>query len=446
MTMQPSRRSPADPTRPPPFLPRFLLFASLLCVAAGLFADPGFLARLFSSHAQFSDDIVQAVQTLRVLLAGGGGLVFLTGGFLYRVRFPWYRALNNAALNTMLFLGTLAVVLLMAEAVFRWLDPWGVSQFREARRYFSQAVIPGAEPDLGYLHKPSFEGTLVGAPVKINARGLRDRELPYEKPGSVFRILCLGDSVTFGWGVQGETTFARGLEALLNRDRAPEKFQVINAGVGGYNTVQEAAFYRTEARKYASDLVLLFFTVNDAAPALTPLQGTPANPEDRFRNLGRVSLETFKRIFATLVGFVRYMALPKTDVLADYRAGSDGNWERCTDAIRSLSALAREDGSAFAVVLVPAMQDLKGEYPFGRIHERMAAFCKAEGIPLFDLLPDFRGLENMEVRISIFDGHPNRSAHARIARAVETRLEASDLLPPPRPPDPAGQERPPGPP
>ncbi len=430
--MQTQDRSPESPPgQPRLFSPFFLLFC-FLTFLAGLLADPRLLARLFSSHARFSDDIVQAVQTLRLFLAGAGGLGAVVGILLYRYRPAGYRILNNALLNTLLFVCTLGVSLVMAEGILRWVDPWGVSQFREARLYFARATVTSEQEHLGYVHKPSFQGTIVGVPVKINPRGLRDRDLPYENTGSMFRILCLGDSVTFGWGIPEKDTFVQRLETLLNRDETPERFQVINAGVGGHNTRQEAALYAAETQKYGADLVLLFFTINDAALPLPIQQATPVDPSNRLGNLTRVLGEVFKRVFATLYGFMRYMTLPKVDYLADYRAGSDQNWRQCMEAIGSIRDLAHKNGSEFALFVIPAMQDLQGEYPYGMIHKRLADFCKKEGVPLFDLLDDFRGKENMEVRISIFDGHPNRFAHDLIARAVEVRLAEAGLIPVPR--------------
>ena len=53
--------------------------------------------------------------------------------------------------------------------------------------------------------------------VKINSKGLRDNEYPYEKPDDTYRILMLGDSFTFGYGVNIEDTMAKVLEENLNK-------------------------------------------------------------------------------------------------------------------------------------------------------------------------------------------------------------------------------------
>ena len=414
-----------------PFGSLFLPWLGLCLIAAGLLTAPGLLGRLFSTHGQFNEPVVLALQTLRWLLLGTGAFVALGAVLLDRFTPALYRRLNGWVINAVLFLAALAISMGLAEGVLRWVDPWGVSQLRYAHQYFSRAVIPSPEPEIGYVHKPSYAGNLTGVGVEINRRGLRDRDVTYERPPSVFRILCLGDSVTFGWGIPTEETFPKQLEGLLNRDGSDRAFEVINAGVGGYNAVQEAAFYRAEASRYETDLVLLFYTINDASVPLDVLQETQVDPHERWANLRSFCAGIFKRVFATLFGLGRYMTLPRIDYLADYRSGSDEGWQAARAAIRSIHDLAGQRGSPFAVFMVPAMQDLDPlAYPYHPIHEMLGDLCREQGIPFFDLLPDFLGRENSEVRISRFDGHPNRFAHRLIARAVLDRLGQAGLLPP----------------
>lgn len=75
---------------------------------------------------------------------------------------------------------------------------------------------------------------LQGVPVMINAEGLRDYEYDYQRPAGVTRILALGDSVTFGWGVKLEDTYPKVLERLLNGGESRDRYEVLNCGVGNY--------------------------------------------------------------------------------------------------------------------------------------------------------------------------------------------------------------------
>ena len=65
-----------------------------------------------------------------------------------------------------------------------------------------------SDPLLGECLNPGYDGYFAGVPVGINSLGFRDtREYALEKPRGTFRILVLGDSVTFGHGALYETTY-----------------------------------------------------------------------------------------------------------------------------------------------------------------------------------------------------------------------------------------------
>jgi hypothetical protein len=122
------------------------------------------------------------------------------------------------------------------------------------------------KPGAGYtLMKPGSHYEWQSIPVDINSHGLRGPETPYEKPSDTIRILNLGDSVAMGWGVREESTYGRQLEALLNEQGAgDQRYEVINAGVPGWNQENALAFLQAEGLKYEPDLILLdLTTVND---------------------------------------------------------------------------------------------------------------------------------------------------------------------------------------
>jgi hypothetical protein len=88
--------------------------------------------------------------------------------------------------------------------------------------YGSEPALPGPmyvrSATRGYDLKPGYRGEgerspyLVHPPIAINSLGLRGRDAAAEKPPGAFRILCLGDSYVFGWGVDDEESFPARLE------------------------------------------------------------------------------------------------------------------------------------------------------------------------------------------------------------------------------------------
>ena len=92
---------------------------------------------------------------------------------------------------------------------------------------------------LGYTLKPNSRYLMGnGIRVYINSLGLRDREYEIKKEFSGLRIITIGDSITFGWGVSISDTFPKVLEEKLSDNPFELPIEVINAGINGYNLTQ----------------------------------------------------------------------------------------------------------------------------------------------------------------------------------------------------------------
>lgn len=123
-----------------------------------------------------------------------------------------------------------------------------------------ETVVPVSvgqfDEKLGWSLKPSSQAgssrTGYRISYKINSRGLRDDETGYEKPAGIFRIVLLGDSRTFGFGVPIEKHFSKIIEGYL------KNVEVINLGVSGYGVDQELLTLRLNGFRYEPDLVLAY--------------------------------------------------------------------------------------------------------------------------------------------------------------------------------------------
>jgi hypothetical protein len=155
-----------------------------------------------------------------------------------------------------LLLGSVLVSLVIGESVLRAV---GFS--------FPSFWLP--DPLTGSRLRPGVEGwnRIEGeAYVKVNSRGLRDREHALPKPGGTYRIAVLGDSYAEALQVRLEETFwwllARRLEAC--GFQPGKRIEAVNFGVSGYGTAQQLLTLRHRAADYSPDLVLLaFFPGND---------------------------------------------------------------------------------------------------------------------------------------------------------------------------------------
>jgi lysophospholipase L1-like esterase len=119
---------------------------------------------------------------------------------------------------------------------------------------------PGAkvrilDPDTGDLYV-----------YKLNRQGWQDRDHEFLKPKRVFRVLVIGDSVTFGAIVPPDTIYPRVLEREMQK--AGYNVEVISMGYGGWGTDQQLEALKLEGIKYQPDLVINQFTSNDLSDNL----------------------------------------------------------------------------------------------------------------------------------------------------------------------------------
>ena len=156
----------------------------------------------------------------------------------------------------------------------------------------------------GQRLSPGYDGWFAGVPVRINSLGFRDRqEYSLEKPAKTFRIIVLGDSVTFGHGTLDDTTYPYLLEQQLRAWRPAVNWEVWNLGVPGYNTGQELAYLEQIGPQAKPDLVIVGFFPNDFsgdnAPAARGRLMRTMTPLIRFAQSHLYSFELYKRVYLT---------------------------------------------------------------------------------------------------------------------------------------------------
>jgi len=103
---------------------------------------------------------------------------------------------------------------------------------------------------------------------EINSDGFRGSDTPEVKPEGSRRVVCFGESATFGWGVSEDAAYPRQLEERLNQlDTTGERWHVINAGVTNYSTHQAIALAKRWVPRWKPDIVLYDFSWGDHQPA-----------------------------------------------------------------------------------------------------------------------------------------------------------------------------------
>lgn len=107
--------------------------------------------------------------------------------------------------------------------------------------------------------------------VDVTSEGFRDYEHTKQKIDDTYRIVGLGDSFTFGFGVPFEESYLRILEKKLNQPFPNrQQYEIIKTGIPGYCLLQEFLLLKEEEVNYKPDLVIIGFDVNDHVDSIEP--------------------------------------------------------------------------------------------------------------------------------------------------------------------------------
>lgn len=102
---------------------------------------------------------------------------------------------------------------------------------------------------------------IIGAGYLSYRRGF-DKDI-VESKSSGYKILCLGDSFTFGVGAGRGRDYPSQLENMLNKSKLGKEFEVINRGIGGQNSSELLYYLDRNLEKYNPDLVIVMIGMND---------------------------------------------------------------------------------------------------------------------------------------------------------------------------------------
>ena len=340
--------------------------------------------------------------------------------------------------NLALSAASIAFTLLICEVALRLLGflPMYVSPERD--RFWQY------DPLLGWAHRPGQSGVFETGQfrtfVRINQSGLRDREHTLERPDERQRLLVLGDSFAWGYGVEEAERFSQQLEAALD-------IEVINAGVSGYSTDQELLWYQQAGVHYEVDLVLLVLTGNDLgdnerdlvhaiyykprfvfdsgrlALTGTPVPQTSARGRAVYFTAQRSSLANFlvQRYF-DLSGMYWRWRQPTASAPAGEPGAAEAPFGLTQALLAELKRGVEAEGAEFMIVATEHWWNAaaNGGYQDFLDTLRAAGFLvlDVEAEPGFNpgqmLIPD--------------DGHWNSAGHAFVAGVIQNAIDERQLL------------------
>ena len=156
--------------------------------------------------------------------------------------------------NTSLAIASLVLMIMIAE-IFLRLGGYKIITF------YAHAGFHQYEPDLGWAQIPSHDAFFQSRDFKVkitsNSHGFRDDEYTIPKREGMRRILVLGDSFAWGWGVEKDEIFCEVAEKEMDQT------EFLNLGHTSYGTAQELLIQEKLGLKFSPDYTVLAFYPND---------------------------------------------------------------------------------------------------------------------------------------------------------------------------------------
>lgn len=336
----------------------------------------------------------------------------------------WWRAVA--------IVGALSAVMFSAELVVRIFDLG--SPVYQPRRFEPGGGVPFTEMPNGplvYVPNATFASVYDPAGDKrgyfgpngrvgyeINKYGMRGPALLPEKGANSFRVVCLGDSITFGEGVKYDDTYPALLESELARAMPDRRVETINAGVQTYGTLDCLYFFGMRCEQFGPDAVTLGFFLNDVTDRAETIRQNEAHTR-------ALELSPFSRVsrICELIERSRRGRRLQAEYFATTRASFESHrWEECKEALGQMAGYGKEKGFRFLVVVFPILWELDGDYPFADIHARISESLGAAGVECIDLLEIYRGRSAEDLWVHPTDQHPNEIAHRLAAARIARRL------------------------
>jgi len=380
--------------------------AMLLIVSVGLWSLTLWLATHSSENGQV---LSRYSHTYFAFLAALAALSTLFTILPFGKAYRWVHSKRH---NLLLLVLSLGLSVGLVEFVIRVLDPIGIAYYEYANDYHLDKI---ADDEMYYRHKPHLDRIYQGVPVQTNALGLRDDPILDKEPNE-YRILFLGDSVTFAWGVRQEDGFVHRVGEILE-DELGRPIRTINAGVGSYNTDNENAALQRYGNMLQPDIVVLTYVSNDIDP--TPDQAFNPWLENSYRD------KSPPQVLELLLGktwtyrLISHLARYRTGGAQTNLAKSSVGWQQSVNALQSISDYCSTRSIPFIVI----MYRMAPNQPQDDIARELGMLSRNMNFYYGDTLPWFDGRDISSLINSPVDSHPNVDGHAILAKGIVSELQ-----------------------
>lgn len=329
--------------------------------------------------------------------------------------------------NLLLVLGSLIFTALLAEIVLRLLLPSPIVWKYPQERYLH-------DPEIGHRLKPNQQAFTHDKAVSINSQGIRDTEYSSKPANHVIRILALGDSQTFGNGLEISDTWPKQLERVLSQRAGNLGFEVLNGGLPASDTWQHEILLQRLLSTYNPDIVVLAFYVNDIVSKPTSVMN--AQGDDTNNSFDRMLVYLLKRSalllsMKTAFDAIRLSISPPSGfrlqnalLAGESNPEIDRRWEQVERSLLEMKEATVRNNVGFLVVALPRRDQVNGRLPAGKYNARLSAVMERAGVRFMNLLgPLQQAFREYGMALFIsWDGHNTAIANRIIAEEISAAI------------------------
>lgn len=285
------------------------------------------------------------------------------------------------------------------------------------------------DPEIGYMLRPMQIAFTHDRPVRTNSLGLRDRQISPDPTPGTLRMLALGDSQTFGNGLAASETWPKQVEHILN-ESAPNRWEVVNAGVPGTDTWQHEILLQRLLRDMNTHVVVLAFYVNDVASRSKPRTTQTSGQTNTWKNratylLKRSAVVTIahNRLLPTWYAWKHGDRSTENAILSGaYDEHAERGWRQVDQSLRVMKELCHTRGIPFLMAILPRRDQVSGRRSLRAYNDRARAIAETHEIRVVDLLATLSVAYRVkgESLFITWDGHNSAVANQVIAERLST--------------------------
>jgi lysophospholipase L1-like esterase len=370
-------------------------------------------------------------------------------------RFSWR---TRVLPNLLLVVAGVTIGLALSEVLLRIVyapPPATIDAFRLRSSSYYQP-----DEELGWVPRPNVNGLHTqrrsfDSRFTTNSLGFRGPEVR-DRSDSIYRIVVLGDSFTWGFGVDDDETYAHYLGTLISG------VEVVNLGVTGYGLRQIIGYYRRVGFDLRPDVVVLGLCLNDifhgfpSGGAASADTATSRSSFSALKSFLNANVYTYRFLVDRLnqnKGLSRFLvrlrlkgelgAFEDLDpnlmpALLEYPPALQAGWDTTRTELLELRRLVEESRATFIIAVVPARQTVDpaslaatlvgskydgSDFDLDKPYTLLVEFARANGIEVVNPVAAFReAVSRGRVPYLRNDMHFNSTGNELYAAAIADRL------------------------